>query len=56
MAQRLDFSEWRVQVNRELYKICTLTAEDLPDCDYWRWWDRGTTPAAAAKRAMKAAW
>ena len=53
MAKRKSFETWMKEVNAALVAKYGMTSDDLPDCDYWTWWDSGTRPQAAANRAAK---
>lgn len=50
---RLTFDEWFRTADR----ICALRygvgLQDLPDCDFWGWWDSEVSPAEAAERAVR---
>lgn len=47
------FEQWSRKVDNEVNALCGLSTYDLPDCDYWTWYDSGVTPKCAAKRAIK---
>ena len=47
------YTLWKDRVDAELEKLCGLTSDDLPDCDYWHMWDAKYTPRAAAKAALR---
>jgi len=50
---RLTFEQWKQQVNNVLLVLVGLDSECLPDVDYYTWYSQGTSPTAAAKRAIK---
>lgn len=51
----LSFHQWMNQVDREITKRIGfgLTSADLPDCPWYDWFEHGTAPTAAAKRAIR---
>jgi hypothetical protein len=48
----LTFRQWKRDVNRELQRICGLSADDLADCDYWSYWNDGMSAADAATEVL----
>lgn len=51
----LTFTEWMYRVDQAAWRAVGLSADDLPDCPYRRWYDEGIRPAQAARRAIRAA-
>lgn len=49
------FEHWKRTVDMVLGSIAGLCSDDLPDCCYADWYEDGLSPAAAAKRALRAA-
>ena len=49
------FETWMQHVNAHLVRLCTMTADDLPDWGYRDAYDDGIRPAQAAMRAYRAA-
>ena len=51
---QVEFARWKRSVDFEISKrVGGLTADDLPDVDYWSMWQEGKTPKQAAGRAIK---
>lgn len=51
----LTFQEWKRDVNRELARTSGLTADDLPDFDYYNAWADGESAADAAREVLEEA-
>lgn len=49
-----EFTAWKRKVNAEAERLCGLSCDDLPDCDYYSWYDDGMRPTTAARRAIQA--
>jgi len=49
------FEQWSRKVDNAVNAICGMSTYDLPDCDYWTWYDEGVSPSTAANRAIKEA-
>jgi len=49
----LLFDEWMGKVNAALLAKYGVTSDDLPDVDYWKWWNRGDDVKIAANRAAR---
>lgn len=47
------FDEWRKQVDRIIRHRIGLTADDLPDYDYWQAWYAHMSAARCAREAIK---
>lgn len=47
------FEQWMAAVNRAVERTAGLSADDLPDCAYRDWYDLGTTPERAARKAIR---
>jgi hypothetical protein len=52
---RLSFEQWKDEVEKALVKISGMDSESFPDWGYKEAWERGMTPLAAAKKALRAA-
>jgi hypothetical protein len=52
-ADEQEFRAWKAHVNAAVRARIGLDADDLPDVDYWSMWSSGTTPKAAAARALR---
>lgn len=52
---RVSFEEWKVQVNHIVEGLAGLSCDDLPDVDYYSWYEEHLTPKAAARRAIRTA-
>jgi hypothetical protein len=52
MAKR-SFDEWKKLVNEWLLIMVGMTADDLPDIDYYNMWSDGVSPKNAASKAKK---
>ena len=50
--QSRTFTEWLALVNDQLQAIAGLSRDDLPDQNWWGWWDKGLTPTEAANEAL----
>lgn len=55
MAQKQTFQDWKRLVNIQIEKMCGLSSDDLPDCNYRDWHEDGVSATAAARRAIKRA-
>lgn len=55
MAAKMTFESWKRSVDLFVGKLCGVSADDLPDAPYRDWYDRGTMPEAAAKKAIRLA-
>ena len=49
------FAVWMQAVDSEVWATTGVSVHDLPDCLYRDWYDDGTKPQTAAKRAIKQA-
>jgi hypothetical protein len=50
-----DFTTWLAEVDAALEVAVGLSTGDLVDQPYYDWYEGGTSPAAAARRALKRA-
>lgn len=48
-----SFEEWMEKVNKILVRKTGMYSNDLMDVDYYRMYKDGTSPSAAASRAIK---
>jgi hypothetical protein len=55
MIRKIDFETWCEMVDSEIYRLCGLGRDALPDWDYWSAWEDGVTVTAAARRVIRAA-
>lgn len=55
MAAKMTFESWKKSVDLAVVKLCGLSADDLPDAPYYDWYEKGTMPAQAAKKAIRLA-
>lgn len=46
------FDRWMERVDALVWKF-GLSVHDLPDCDYWTWYDERLRPVRAANRALR---
>lgn len=53
MAKRMSFKKWMRIVDGRVWIQAGCSVYDLPDCPYRDWFDRGMTPMAAARKAVK---
>lgn len=49
------FEQWKAAVNKWIAARVGLSADDLPDWDYYGHWVDGTTPRNAAAAVIRAA-
>lgn len=49
----LTFTEWKRFVNKEITRLCGLTADDLPDVDYYQYYVDLAPPKEAAQYALE---
>lgn len=53
---RHTFETWKAAVDKIIAaRLYGLTADDLPDCPYRRWYEAKLSPREAASRAIKTA-
>lgn len=52
---KISFDAWKKLVDRAVIALSGLSADDLEDCPYMDWYENGTKPETAAKRAVKRA-
>lgn len=55
MDNNWTFEQWMKLVDRWVARLCGMSFADLPDAPYADWYERGTTPMRAAKRAIRMA-
>lgn len=53
LREEAAFRQWKKRVDEEIEKKVGLTADDLPDVDYWGWFQDGVTPKSAANQAVR---
>ncbi len=51
----MNFNQWMALVENIVWKTTGCSADDLPDHQYWVWWENGLTQQEAAERAIKEA-
>lgn len=49
-----SFEDWMASVDRQVSASVGLSADDLPDVDYYSLYESGATPASAAREAIQA--
>lgn len=49
------FEKWKKLVDEHVQRLCGLSADDLPDWDYYSAYEDDVSPAKAAKMAIAAA-
>jgi len=47
------FRVWLETVNTEVEARIGLSVDDLPDCTFRTWYDRGVNPISAATKAIR---
>lgn len=52
---RIGFEVWKAQVDAEVWRRAGVSLDDLPDVPTADWYEQGTKPATAARRAIAAA-
>ena len=53
---RPTFDQWMGRVDALMYRVVGLSVYDLPDCDFYTWYnDERLRPIRAANRALKGA-
>ena len=52
-SEESRFKTWKQAVNAACHKLCGLTTDDLPDVDFWAWFEEGVSPTTAARRTIK---
>jgi hypothetical protein len=52
---KIPFDQWKRAVDVAIFRRVGLTANDLPDWDYYSAYLRGITPDAAGARAIRIA-
>lgn len=52
---RPSFEQWKHNVDQFIINKIGLTADDLPDAPYRRWYESHVSASAAANRAIKLA-
>lgn len=52
---RTKFEQWMAKMDHSLVKRCGLGHMDLPDCQYWDWFEEGVSPSQAARDAIRQA-
>ena len=53
MKHRRDFSAWYALADEAVWDAVGLSADDLPDCDWYDWYASGVKPTTAARRAIE---
>lgn len=51
----MTFEEWKHAVDLAIQRKCGLSADDMPEWDYWSAYDDGVSPSKAAAMAIRAA-
>ena len=51
----MTYSAWKKAVDEACWKLEGLSIDDLPDCPLADWFDAGTRPVTAARRAIRMA-
>ena len=51
----MTFRQWRVLVDKEVGSHCGLTADCLPDIDFWNYFYEGISDSEAATAAKECA-
>ena len=49
------FERWMERVDDVVWRAVGCSVLDLPDCDYWTWYDERLRPVRAAARAVRRA-
>lgn len=49
----ITFEQWMTKVDDAIDAQVGMTSADLPDCDWWNWWNDGVSAQRAAARAIK---
>lgn len=49
----MDFESWLKMVDDACWAYAGLSKDDLPDVCYRDWYDAGTSPQAAARKAIR---
>jgi hypothetical protein len=50
--QSETFESWMARVDAVLEELVEVTSDDLPDVDYYPWYEDSVSPASAAHRAL----
>lgn len=49
----MTFEQWKAAVNEAVENRYGMSADDLPDCPYYEWYEDGMKPATAASKARR---
>ena len=55
LMENNEFSKWMKRVDQFLWDSFGFVSSDLPDCDYWDWYEEGNKPEFAALMAIEEA-
>ena len=47
------FEQWKGRIEDLLVRFVGISADDLPDCPYYDWYEERLRPVRAANRALK---
>ena len=53
--KEMTYSAWKKMVDEACWRLVGLSIDDLPDCPLADWFDAGTRPVTAARRAIRMA-
>jgi hypothetical protein len=54
MIDMQTYTQWKGKVNDLVLGCIDIRVDDLPDCPYHDWYDKGVDPWLAAARAVRA--